>query len=118
MPNGGTPNCTQCRYFSRAQARCEVRALDIENPHYTCCRSFFDDDGRIQGPLYAIVCEVAGGAGSYHRIPYSEGRRADTVQPGPGPDTVLRLVESDGEQRDFPTVADYLEFFDASGQEP
>ena len=33
----------------------------VDTPHYTCCRIFFDDKAKVQGPLYAIVCEVVDG---------------------------------------------------------
>ncbi len=71
---------------------------------------------NVEGPMYAIVCEVKSGAGGYGDIPYFEGCRVDTVQEDAG-DTVVRFKDSSGKVCEFSTVAEYLEFYQASRRE-
>jgi hypothetical protein len=65
--------------------------------------------------MYAIVCEVRDGAGGYGEIPYFDGARVDTIQKPNGGDTFVCFTESDGTYHEFPTVADYLTFYEKSG---
>lgn len=65
--------------------------------------------------MYAIVCEVKRGAGSYSDIPYFQGVRVDTSQVGSG-DTVIRFKDPSGAYHEFSSVSEYLEFYEESGE--
>lgn len=116
MPNGGIHHCWGCSHFDADMSFCNLRHADIDSSHWTTCRNRNKDSSEIYGPIYAIVCEVKSGAGSYGDIPYFEGCRADTVQEGAG-DTVVRFTDKSGNAHEFDTVADYLDFYRDSGQE-
>lgn len=74
------------------------------------------DNKAIDGPLFAIVCEVKAHRGSYGRLPYFNGCRADTceknpLQPGDCKgDTIVYFVDDHGNRREFESVGDYLAF--------
>lgn len=116
MPNGGTGHCGNCCYFDAGSSYCTLREVDIESAHWTTCRSRNSDISEIQGPVYALVCEVRNGTAAYASVPYYDGYRVDTVQAPGGGDTVLRFVDGQGESRDFATVEEYMAFFENSGQ--
>ena len=117
MQDGGTGHCGNCCYFDAGDSHCSLREVDIESAHWTTCRSRNSENSEIQGPVYAIVCEVRDGAAAYGSIPYYDGYRVDTVKPPGGGDTVLRFVDGQGESREFASVAEYMAFFQNSGQQ-
>ncbi len=122
MPNGGMHHCGHCPHFERSASRCALRGVRIESSHWTTCRNFGDEavesGAAVEpaGPLYAIVCEVKGGAGAYGDIPYFDGVRVDTVQSRPGGDTVVRFTDAGGTRHEFASVAEYLSFYEKSGR--
>jgi hypothetical protein len=116
VPNGGLHFCANCPHFAAGTALCSLREVGIELPYRTTCRNFGRPGGKPRGPLYAMVGEAKGGALWHGEIPYWDGRRADTVQLATG-ETVVRLADAAGEVREFPSVADYLRAYAASGRE-
>lgn len=111
MPNGGTHHCgLYCCHFDNKQETCRLRKIQIEHPFLTTCNNFNRPGRAIVGPLYAIVCEVKSGAGGYTSIPYFDGRRVDTVQPRGGGDTVVCFADRNGEQHEFSSSSDYLQY--------
>lgn len=116
MPNGGVHHCWGCSHLVSETAFCSLRNVTIASSLWTTCRNINKNFGQIDGPLYAIVCEVKSGAGTYGDIPYFDGCRADTVQEGSG-DTIVRFTDHAGKVHEFKTLADYLAFYRESGQE-
>jgi len=110
-----------------------LRDVEIELPLWTTCRNLIyqgferPEDDTIQGPLYAIVCEIKSGRGGYGEIPYFDGCRVNTVSDvikkprwslrKPPSITVVRFTDTTGKQHEFQTVAEYLAFYRASGRE-
>jgi hypothetical protein len=62
------------------------------------------------GPIFAIVCEVKDGAGSYIDIPYFKGNRVDTYQES-GKDTVIKFKDENGNTVELPDVESYLKYY-------
>ncbi|RLA41192.1 MAG: hypothetical protein DRR42_24955 [Gammaproteobacteria bacterium] len=116
MPNGGVHHCGGCNHFIYEESFCSLRNVNIESSHWTTCRNINKNAGEIDGPIYAIVCEVKSGAGGYGDIPYIDDCRVDTIQEGSG-DTIVRFTDRSGEAHEFNTVADYLAFYRESGRE-
>jgi hypothetical protein len=130
MPNGGEDNCANCVHYDEAESFCSLRRTIIESSHWTTCRNFdpswrsakqgFRSNENIDGPIYAIVCEVKGHAGRYARLPYFEGCRVDTcekksLQPGDCKgDTIVYFVDADGNRYEFNSVDDYMNFWRAN----
>lgn len=116
MPNGGHSHCGNCRHYQRESRSCVLRSARIESPLWTTCRSLNVTDGPAIGPIYAIVCEVRNGAGSYTEIPYFDGIRVDTKQgPTPG-NTVVAFSDSTDQLREFVSTDEYLMFYAQSGR--
>lgn len=119
MPNGGEHHCGYCAWFDASASVCQLRSLGIDEPFWTTCRNRCDhrpvDNQAIVGPLYAIVCEVRDGGGSYATIPYLADNRPDTVQPlrNGSYDTNLAVTGPDGERLCFGSVREYLDYCSA-----
>jgi hypothetical protein len=117
MPNGGIHHCGHCPHFRDDASLCALRNIPITRSYWTTCRNF---NGRhaeeVTGPVLAIVCQVINGAGSYADIPYFDGVRVDTVQRPDGGNTVVCFTEGDGTYHEFPTIKDYMVFYEASGR--
>lgn len=112
MPNGGTHHCgLYCCHFDNGTNTCNLRHVQIESPLWTTCKNFNRTGTTLVGPLYAIVCEVKSGAGGYGDIPYFDGCRVDTLQRDGGADTVVYFTDRNGRYHEFPSVADYLEYY-------
>lgn len=133
MPNGGFHHCGHCQHFQGDTWYCTLRDLVIEDPGWTTCNNFLADDpiavphwktyytddhpsDAVDGPVYAIVCEVRNRSGRYGEIPYFDGVRVDTEQKSRGGDTFIRFTDPRGTTYLFASVADYLEFYEASGR--
>jgi hypothetical protein len=116
MPNGGVHHCGNCRHYQQDTSSCELRGVRIESSHWTTCKNFGQPNKDAIGPIYAIVCEVKSHAGSYADIPYCDGIRVDTVQRPDGGDTFVCFRDSNGQYNEYPTVADYLAFYETSGR--
>ena len=115
MPNGGTHHCgLYCCHFDNGQITCHLRQVQIDQPFWTTCKNFNRPGRTIVGPLYAIVCEVKNGAGSYGDIPYFDGRRVDTVQRDGQGDTVVCFTDRNGRHHEFASVADYLVYYQSN----
>ncbi len=116
MPNGGVHHCWGCSHFIPEKSFCSLRNANIESSHWTTCRNRYKNTNEIDGPIYAIVCEVKSGAGAYGDIPYFDDCRVNTVQEKSG-DTIVHFTDHSGEIHEFDTVADYLAFYRKSGRE-
>jgi len=117
MPNGGTHHCgLYCRHFDNGTNTCNLRHVQIALPFWTTCENFNRLGTTVVGPLYAIVCEVKSGAGGYGGIPYFDGCRVDTLQRDGAGDTVVYFTDRNGRYHEFPSVADYLEYYQNSSQ--
>lgn len=130
MPNGGMDNCAHCSHFDEANSFCRIRRVEIESSYWTTCRNFdlsWGDASRkrsasneIDGPLFAIICEVVGGGGRYGRLPYLDGCRPDTCVPETRPygyckgDTIVYFVDAQGNRHEFDSAADYMAFWEAN----
>ena len=114
MPNGGVHHCGHCKHFTESESLCRLRQEKIEKVHWTTCRSF----GRMQlvpdGPVYAIICEVASGGGSYADLPYYLGNRPEGVQEYAGSDTNIKVRDIDGKIIEFRDSDEYLGFYEKS----
>ena len=115
MPNGGVHHCYHCCNHDPDNDFCNLRNVTIEQSHWTSCRNRDKAEGEIDGPLFAIVCEVKSGAGRYNDIPYLDGCRVDTVQEDAG-DTIVRVTDLTGKLYEFDTVEEYLDFYQNSGR--
>jgi hypothetical protein len=116
MPNGGVHHCWGCCHHDPDKGFCSLRNVHIGSDRWTTCRNRSNERGDIDGPIFAIVCEVKSGAGRYGDIPYFDGCRADAVQEGAG-DTVVRFTDPTGKIHEFASVAEYLDFYTDSGRE-
>lgn len=70
MPNGGTDNCGECRFGSPLEdrrAHCQIRDLDIADPHWTYCANnqITNPDG-IETPVGPVY--VDSGEYPYRRV--------------------------------------------------
>ena len=63
-------------------------------------------------PFFSIVCEVKDGAGGYGDIPWFDGCRVDTEQPGGSGDTIVVFTDPNGKRHELPNVRSYLEFWE------
>jgi hypothetical protein len=117
MPNGGVHHCGNCRHYQNDAAHCGLRGVPIDLSHWTTCRNFNHPGTEPSGPIYAIVCEVKSRAAAYGDIPYFDGVRVDTVQEANGGDTFVCFTDKSGNHHEFPTVAEYLLFYEKSGRQ-
>ena len=117
MPNGGTHHCEfSCYHFDNKSRICKLRHIKIDKPFITTCKNFNRSEEVPIGPLYAMVCEVKGGAGCYTEIPYFDNIRVDTVQHG-AKDTKVCFTDKDGKYYEFSTILGYIRFYKESGKE-
>jgi hypothetical protein len=107
-------HCWGCCHHDPHKNLCNLRNVEIASSRWTTCRNRNQANGEIDGPIFAIVCEVKNGAGYYADIPYFDNCRVDTVQEEGG-DTVVRFTNTAGELHEFPNIAEYLEFYRRSG---
>ena len=108
MPNGGSHHCANCQHFEDGQ--CTLRQTKIKIPYWTTCKNWNRNSTEPNGPIFAIVCEVKNGAGSYTNIPYFKGNRVDTYQEG-GEDTILKFKDGSGNSIELPDVESYLKYY-------
>ena len=116
MPNGGMHHCGHCFHYDELGSRCQLRNIEVESSHWTTCKNLNRIGNEIVGPVYAIVCEVKNGVGRYGDVPYFDDIRVDTLQQQNGDDTIVSFAEDDGTYHEFPTVAEYLSFYNRSGR--
>lgn len=130
MPNGGEDNCAHCDHFKEVDSFCQLRRVEIESSYWTTCRNFSASWNHmsqkhsatieIDGPLFAIVCEVKAHGGHYARLPYFHGCRADTCEKdtlGLGDckgDTIVYFVDAQGNRHEFDSIDDYMAFWKAN----
>jgi hypothetical protein len=118
MPNGGTHHCGYCCHFHADRQHCTLRNVPIEQSHWTSCQNTDANVTEPTGPLYAIVCEVRNGGGSYATIPYWGDARPDTVQGFPSLDTHIAVDFPDGRRVRFDTILEYLDALQQAGMMP
>jgi hypothetical protein len=120
MPNGGTHHCYSCCNFRRDANWCALRNRAIGSTHWTSCGDFDERHDAPHGPLYAIVCEVKDGGGSYATIPYWDDVEPQSVQDASTVDSYITVHLANGMLR-FEGVREYLaahaQAFPLSGEE-
>lgn len=111
MPNGGIHHCGNCKHFTESQSICKLRNEKIYSSHWTTCLSWNEMHRVPKGAMFAIVCEVKSGVGTYSDIPYYLGSRADTVQDKNAGDTIVSFVDNHGNKMEFQSVDDYDNYY-------
>jgi hypothetical protein len=109
MPNGGSHHCANCKYFDNGL--CTLRQTRIRISHWTTCKNWNSELTEPSGPIFAIVCQVKNGAGSYADIPYFKGNRVDTYQEG-SKDTIIKFKDGDGNIIELPDIESYLKYYE------
>jgi ADP-ribosylglycohydrolase len=111
MPNGGIHHCGNCKHFEDIQSNCKLRNEKIHSSHWTTCLSWNEMHRVPKGAMFAIVCEVKSGVGTYSDIPYYLGSRADTIQDKGNGDTVVSFIEANSKAMKFQTVEAYYKHY-------
>lgn len=111
MPNGGIHHCGNCKHFEDVQSNCKLRNEKIQSIHWTTCLSWNEMHRVPKGAMWAIVCEVKSGVGTYSDIPYYLGSRADTVQDKVSGDTIVSFIDNHGNKMEFQTLEDYENYY-------
>jgi hypothetical protein len=72
---------------------------------------------ELDGPLYAILCEVKNGAGRYIEVPYFKGKRVYTMQAGAG-DTSLQCEDERGNTLQFSDSESFIKYYEKNENRP
>lgn len=111
MPNGGIHHCGNCKHFEDIQSNCKLRIEKIHSSHWTTCLSWNEMHRVPKGVMFAIVCEVKSGVGTYSDIPCYLGRRVDTGQDKNAGDTIVTFIDNHGNKMEFKSVEDYDNYY-------